>query len=603
MSEEIKEEKVVVTEVKESKKKFFLSDTLVIVLLSVFVIANFFGMALLFSLEESVKNASVPIVLNTEELRDDVKNLKLELLDLKRNTKCEKKDPLIDDIVKTPVGVGIRFYDEYRDPIEVPSICTDCKIREAGEVIGSSPYVDELVGLKYLIIRTEEEGIDYTYFTTNRILANSDYSKLYYFEDFDNYYFEMNPNDAYVTKYAISLLTNLLPDEIGNTVTPNYTEYFKSKKGLHFRSIYDPYWGGENELTDIEVEQFDTYKDIPIYVNRQDTDFYYVKSNEHFLAILEYIPSLSIREANKPYPITWDGEIANTDNYSYGYDACGSYGLREVDVEKADLKITGYKTGTEQPIYEHINTQNFTLKKMYEEDYLTYIYPYEDNPNNAPALTYEQFLARHPIIFWEDEIGRLVMFYNVNFEMVGGCAKPIVYLYPEREMSITVKVLPSTGALTFTYPKYNEKWEVVSDKNSCIKDKDGNKYEYLWWESTSKYLPEIRDGFVVKYDTLGVFFDLILSNAGFNYKEIKDFKEFWIPTMTGEYSPYFKIHFLQNEDVDIVADLQIHPQPTTEIRIFMIYERLNTSESIKTQEIDNTQRKGFTVTEWGGTRR
>ena len=35
----------------------------------------------------------------------------------------------------------------------------------------------------------------------------------------------------------------------------------------------------------------------------------------------------------------------------------------------------------------------------------------------------------------------------------------------------------------------------------------------------------------------------------------------------------------------------------------MMYERLNNFEKIKPQEIKSTTREGYTVTEWGGTRR
>jgi hypothetical protein len=108
---------------------------------------------------------------------------------------------------------------------------------------------------------------------------------------------------------------------------------------------------------------------------------------------------------------------------------------------------------------------------------------------------------------------------------------------------------------------------------------------------------------MVKYEDLSIFFDNILTKAGFIKPEIDDFKEFWIPTMTSEYTPYFKISFLQNKEVNSLARLQIHPQPNTEIRLFMIYERLDSYMSIEPQEIQQTTRNGFTVTEWGGTRR
>ena len=40
-------------------------------------------------------------------------------------------------------------------------------------------------------------------------------------------------------------------------------------------------------------------------------------------------------------------------------------------------------------------------------------------------------------------------------------AKPVIYLYPEEELEVTVK-LDYAGTLTCTYPAYNGEWNVTA---------------------------------------------------------------------------------------------------------------------------------------------
>lgn len=566
--------------VQDKKRK---KAILAIVLLSVFVGTNLLLLLLInltygLLIHDNNTNAIV------REFRQENRTLKYNALKGQRKEYCKQSDS-----ARRPVDIEVKFYDQLKKDIKIPTLCTDCKIRGHGEVISTNPHTEELIGLKYITIREKD-----TYFVAH-ILTNSNYSQFY--EIVDPFQRFSEPNEGlFDQKYDIDCVTKILPDGISKE------GYFKSSKNLYYGPTYS--FNQSKEFTELDIKQVDSYKDIPIYEDKNKKGAYYVKGQDLFLSPLKYIPSISLLGEDSPYPIIWNDETTNTAMYRYGYyDACMADSSWEAEETKDDLKITGYRKGTEQPIYEHKDPQNPELKKLYNEDYLEQNYKYEDNPNNDPPLTYEEYLAKHPIIFWEDEVGRIIKFYKKDYIIEGGCAKPIIYLYPEKDTTINVKVIPTTGKLTFTYPKYDGMWTVLSDKNSSITDKDGNKHEYLWWESTSEYLPEIKDGFVVKNEDLDTFFDSTLAKAGFNQKEIKDFKEFWVPTMRSQYSPYFKIHFLQNKDVDILARLLIDPKPQTEIRIFMMYERLNNFEEIKPQEIKNTPREGYTVTEWGGTRR
>lgn len=46
--------------------------------------------------------------------------------------------------------------------------------------------------------------------------------------------------------------------------------------------------------------------------------------------------------------------------------------------------------------------------------------------------------------------------------------KPVIYLYPEEEMDITVK-LDVDGELICTYPQYNGKWEVTAKPDGVLR--------------------------------------------------------------------------------------------------------------------------------------
>ena len=335
------------------------------------------------------------------------------------------------DIQTNYVYINVDFYNQGK-VVQIPGLCTNCEIEEMGVVTKTNPNTKELNGLKYFLVKTKKYySISNIYITSfGHILANNDYSKIYSFPIGQNYALDIysleenNPNFQH-TEYEISLSNSLLPDKImENTENPGY---FKTNKGFYFRAYYEPHvfpWEQYDPM-DINTDIFDKYGEIPVYVDKSDTNKYLLETKEHLLIPIKYIPSLAAQSLSKdaPYPITWNGNIKNTYNYNYGYDACGdAIGLRTISVNKNDLKITGYHTGTNEPIYEYANTEHANLKKLYNEDYFPY---YEKSEQDKP-LTYKEFLSQHPIIFWKDETGRMIMLYNTKFIYGWDCAEPIV---------------------------------------------------------------------------------------------------------------------------------------------------------------------------------
>ena len=50
-------------------------------------------------------------------------------------------------------------------------------------------------------------------------------------------------------------------------------------------------------------------------------------------------------------------------------------------------------------------------------------------------------------------------------------AKPVIYLYPEKETAVDVS-LDYKGELTCTYPEYDGGWSVIAKPDGTIFDKD-----------------------------------------------------------------------------------------------------------------------------------
>ncbi len=183
----------------------------------------------------------------------------------------------------------------------------------------------------------------------------------------------------------------------------------------------------------------------------------------------------------------------------------------------------------------------------------------------------------------------------------GEMGKPVIYLYPEKEMNVKVKVKPANG-ISKSEPEYGKGWDVTAKPDGTIINKaDGKTYPYLFWEAPEDDAATFSEGFVVKTDDLPEFFDGKLAYMGMNAKEINDFKEFWIPLLSK--GKYYCIRFYSQEEMDKAAPLEVKPKPDTVIRIYFESKPLDKPVEIKKQKLKKgSARKGFTVIEWGGRR-
>ena len=85
--------------------------------------------------------------------------------------------------------------------------------------------------------------------------------------------------------------------------------------------------------------------------------------------------------------------------------------------------------------------------------------------------------------------------------------KPVIYLYPEAETEVTVR-LEYKGRLTCTYPAPDPDgtWHVTARPNGTLTDRQGREYNYLFWERASDETPPEITHVFTKSGTLALKF-------------------------------------------------------------------------------------------------
>jgi len=178
--------------------------------------------------------------------------------------------------------------------------------------------------------------------------------------------------------------------------------------------------------------------------------------------------------------------------------------------------------------------------------------------------------------------------------------KPVIYLYPEEEMDVEVRIKPA-GQMVFTYPILNDHWNVHAMPSGEL-IVDDKSYNYLFWESEQAEIDiDWTSGFAIPADEITSFLEEKLSAFGLTTKEQADFITFWAPMMVQH--PANLIHFEFNENCNQFADLTVLPSPDNVYRIYMMWspiDNINDFDYLRPQNIQSINRLGFTVLEWGG---
>ena len=177
--------------------------------------------------------------------------------------------------------------------------------------------------------------------------------------------------------------------------------------------------------------------------------------------------------------------------------------------------------------------------------------------------------------------------------------KPVIYVYPEKPMEVSVSINITKGKFSVVYPKFNEgnnSWKIKANPNGDI-EINNRKYPYLFYECDSYFNQETKEGFIVDENNAEDFLEEKLKFLGLNDKEKTDFITFWLPVLLKN---KLSLCSFQSKEFFEHIPMNVSPKPDTLIRIFLTIKKIDAPIEVKEQKLERHERKGFTVVEWGG---
>lgn len=179
--------------------------------------------------------------------------------------------------------------------------------------------------------------------------------------------------------------------------------------------------------------------------------------------------------------------------------------------------------------------------------------------------------------------------------------KPVIYLYPKEELNAHVTIDPA-GELFFTYPEYNNGWDIVAAPSGELKI-DGQMIDYLFWEAQMDLsVNTSTEGVVLPKYKVQHHITEVLDKFGLNDNEKADFLTYWVPEILQSNTDNIEIQFLFNQYCTVFGDLKVEPAPDHIGRIYLLWAPTEKaiSDTVSTDHIPTLDRSGFTVIEWGG---
>lgn len=187
--------------------------------------------------------------------------------------------------------------------------------------------------------------------------------------------------------------------------------------------------------------------------------------------------------------------------------------------------------------------------------------------------------------------------------------KPVIYLYSPEPIEVSIS-LDVDGIITETIPEYENSWQVKTTPDGTIVkehnfvDSEGNeisetrKFRYLYYEAdiAVESLPD--EGWSVEKNALEPWMTTNLAKIGFNNREIRDFKDYWLAALNC--SNFYNIYIMPDDFLEEKLRLDIYPEPDSVLRKLFYFEGTDRRKLILPPAISPFEREGFVLVEWGG---
>ena len=290
--------------------------------------------------------------------------------------------------------------------------------------------------------------------------------------------------------------------------------------------------------------------------------------------------------------ISYDGKkLSNPSNIK---KIIGNYDNYLVYIENNHVKLADYKGNVVKDFDFNLSKGNYTLHSMlsgwYTDEGKKGIYLVIENKD----IEYGELGAGLEYYF-EPSTGKVG---TIKTEGVGGYAKPVLYLYPEKETKVSVN-FENSNLLTTTYPKFENSWNVTAKPNGDLFDSNGKYYYGLYWEESGSTKVDFTEGFYVTKDNAIKFLEEKLNFIGLNDKERNEFIMYWLPILekNGKSVVYFEL----TEERNAFNKLIINPTPDSLLRVAIHVKKVSSKPSnLKEEKLVKFNRSGFAAIEWGG---
>lgn len=317
---------------------------------------------------------------------------------------------------------------------------------------------------------------------------------------------------------------------------------------------------------------------------------YYIQTPLNTMINLDYEPNQLSLDGYKFENNILLKENDKFDNLTPIAQGCGGVigsVTRSDTLKDTDLKAVG-QTNTGQTVYALTDQNHILYQKAYAE--------YKDS-QTGNAVTLADYITNHGLVLIKNSQDELLVYVREKYAPVYGCAKPVIYLYPEVETKVDVVVGAKVAISDPFYPVGG--WREVWARPDGHLTYRGKSYDSLFWEGLGygRY-PAITSGIVVKQvDALATIRRQLLE-LGLNTKESDDFIEFWADKIPQK--PYVRLTWFGTDELERLAPLKITPKPDTVIRVFLDMAGFDAPLHLPAQKLTAVPRRGFTVVEWGG---
>lgn len=336
-----------------------------------------------------------------------------------------------------------------------------------------------------------------------------------------------------------------------------------------------------------------------VYIDKKD---YYLNVKHVDGTTIRYQYDIPFILEDKQPQITWFDGTKNTADYQIRdmNGGCGSasnvLAIRP-NLSSDDLRTNSYEWAGVANSGERMYTITDPLDERLVE--LHDRFGWRGYGEGREVVPYDEFIDSRPLVYFVTPHDMVVELRRADYRPLAECGKPVVYLYPEEEMDVSVFV-DLKGPMTISEPEHGPLgWSVIAHTDGYVTDTtDGTRWPNLYWEGYGVNYKIPEEGFVVAQEDIATWLPETLDEIGFTEREKNEFLEFWLPELPK--SPYVLFTFIDQEYFDRDAALIIEPAPDTVTRVFMEYRPLAEYREVGPQTLPYITRDGFTVVEWGG---